>query len=392
MMEFFRVDELVSEVPSEFIDAVEDSFTTFSYAKRLKDEGWKVLGYFPVYFPEELARSLGFHSVRLLGASGRVTLDIATAHTQSFVCSISRSVFQLLKQGNLDVFDALIFSNICDVARNLSGIAKRNVKDRIHIDYIHYPVNNTSPASVDYMVEELKRVIAGLEGIAGKKFSPELLVANIKLFNEKRRLQRELVRLKAERPWVATYVDVYVALRAGGIMGPEQYIGLLRAYLERLRVAEGRRQDKVRVMIFGDFCEQPPLPLFKVIEDAGCHIVHDESNLGSYWIGEVDIAADPLRSIARAYTQNPDPMTVRFHPAVDKQKYILEAVRRVGAEAVIFCTPKFCEPALYDYVVYKTALHKANIPTLHIEYEESSTSFEQARLQVESFVESIIFD
>ncbi len=394
MMEYFTVDQLASEeVPPEFVNAVEDSFTTFSYARQLKDEGWRLLGYFPVYFPEELARSLGFHTVRLLGASGRVALDIATAHTQSFVCSISRSVFQLLKQGNLGVFDALIFSNICDVARNLSGIVKRNIKNGMHVDYIHYPINNTFSAAVDYLVDELKRVAEGLEHVSGRKISSDTLAANLKLFNEKRRLQRELLRLKMEKPWAASYVDVYVALRAGGIMEPTRYNEMLRAYLERLKASEGKRYEKVRVMVFGDFCEQPPLPLFRVIEDAGCYIVNDESNIGSYWIGEVNNdGGDPLHALAKAYVQDPDPLTVRFHPGIDKKSYIIDAVKRVGAEAVIFCTPKFCEPALYDYVVYKTALHKAGIPTLHIEYEESSSSFEQARLQAESFVESIIFD
>ncbi|HID04489.1 MAG TPA: hypothetical protein EYP20_01645, partial [Aigarchaeota archaeon] len=143
-----------------FEEVVEDSYTTFNQVRGWKERlGRKALGYFPVYFPEEMAHALNMLPVNLLGASGRLPLDIATAHTQSFVCSITKSVFQLASQNLLEPFEALIFSNICDVARNLSGIMMRNFKERHHIDYIHYPINNSSENAVDYLEAEYMRVV-----------------------------------------------------------------------------------------------------------------------------------------------------------------------------------------------------------------------------------------
>ncbi|MFN3622063.1 MAG: 2-hydroxyacyl-CoA dehydratase, partial [Nitrososphaerales archaeon] len=87
-----------------------------------------------------------------------------------------------------------------------------------------------------------------------------------------------------------------------------------------------------------------------------------------------------------------EPLTVRYNPSVDKHSYILKLVKATKAEGVVFITPKFCEPALYDYMIYKTILDKHNIPYLHLEYEESTSSFEHVRTMLETFAESIMFD
>lgn len=382
---------LVAATPFEAV--VEDSYTTFDRVREWKRaSGGSAVGYFPVYFPEELAHALGFLSVRLFGASGRVRLDQATSHTQSFVCSIARSVFQLASEGALDVFNLLLFSNICDVARNLSGITKRNFPAK-EIEYLHYPINNDSPRAAAYLAEEYRRLAARLGELGGKALQADALRQSIALHNEKRRLIRELTSVKQNRPWVLPYAEFYSALRAGGAMPTEDYIAALRDYL---RALEGRREkpmDKLRVVVFGNFCEQAPLALMRIIEEAGCYIVRDEALMGLWWMGHVvDDGGDPLRSLADAYVDNGETMTVRFHPRIDKQSYIVELLRGVRAEGAIFCTPKFCEPALYDYIIYKSALDKAGIPYMHAEYEESGSSFESVRTMVETFAESLLFE
>ena len=373
-------------------EASDDSYTTFKSVSRWKeDTGGKVAGYFPVYFPEELAHSMGLLSVSLQGASGGVSLDMATAHTQSFVCSISRSVFQMALQGNLEVFDALIFSNICDVARNLSGITKRNVTK--YIDYIHYPVNNSSSYAAAYLKDEYLRIAEGLGRVSGSKFDPDKLRASTTLHNEKRRLLKRLVELRRERPELIPYTEWYSVIRAGAIMPAAAYVAALGSYLDEVSSREARPMDKIRVAVVGNFCEQIPVMLMKVIEDAGCYVVNDEALIGGRWLGEVRTdGEDPLLSLAEAYIQNREPLTVRFHPEINKQEYITGFLKEIRADGVIFLTPKFCEPALYDYMIYKAPLEQGKTPYLHLEYEESSSSFEHVRNMVETFAESILFD
>ena len=378
---------------ARFEAALEDSFVGFDTVRRWKAEtGGRALGFFPVYFPEELAHALGFLPIRLFGAAGRVRLDSATSHTQSFICNIARSVFQLASEGALDVFDVLMFSNICDVARNLSGILKRNFASK-NIDYLHYPVNGTSAHAAKYLAEEYRRLGSLLSAVSAVGFDREELRRSIVLYNEKRDLLRKLVVLKERKPWLIPYSEFYAAMRAGGAMPVEEYTEVLARYLRMIEERQEKTMDKIRVVVLGNFCEQAPLPLMRTIEDAGCYVVRDEALLGSWWVGQVDPdGGDPLLSFAQAYTANSTALTVRFHPRIDKQAYLLSMLKGVGVEGVIFCTPKFCEPALYDYMIYKSALDKAKIPYMHAEYEESSSSFETVRTMVETFAESILFD
>lgn len=372
---------------------MEDSYTRFDSVDRWKAAtGGRAVGFFPVYFPEELAHAMGFLPVRIFGASGRVRLDQATSHTQSFICSIARSAFQLASEGALDAFDVLVFSNICDVARNLSGITKRNFPAK-EIEYLHYPINNTSPRALDYLREEYVRLAGRLGELSGHGLEPDRLRKAIALYNDKRDLVRRLARVKQEKPWLIPYTEHYAATRAGGILPVEDYVDALEDYLRTVRDRKAKSMDKIRVVVLGNFCEQAPIGLMKMIEDAGCYIVRDEALMGLSWLGQVPLDGDDaVRSLARTYVDNPTALTVRFHPAIDKQAYIVNQIREAGAEGAIFCTPKFCEPALYDYIIYKSALDKAKIPYMHAEYEESGSSFESVRTMVETFAESILFD
>ena len=70
---------------------------------------------------------------------------------------------------------------------------------------------------------------------------------------------------------------------------------------------------------------------------------------------------------------------------------LLERVARARADAVIVCAAKMCEPGLEEQVSYTQALDKAQIPYFLGEFEENMTSFEHLELQVETFLENVMF-
>jgi benzoyl-CoA reductase subunit C len=51
-----------------------------------------------------------------------------------------------------------------------------------------------------------------------------------------------------------------------------------------------------------------------------------------------------------------------------------------------------CEPGLDEQVVYARALDAAGIPYFVSEFEEGMTSFEHLQIQLETFVENVLFD
>jgi len=63
-----------------------------------------------------------------------------------------------------------------------------------------------------------------------------------------------------------------------------------------------------------------------------------------------------------------------------------------SAEAVVLAAAKMCEPGMDEQVAYQRVLDERRIPYLLLEFEEKMTGFERMRMEVETFVESILFD
>jgi len=352
--------------------------------------GRKAVGYFPVYVPAELIHAAGLLPVGVFGAGGTVEIDHADAHIQSFVCSVSRSTLELGLTGHLDGLDGMIFGSICDVARNLSGIWQRNFPDTL-VEYVHYPQNPDSAFAAPYYRGELQRLRSTLERLSGQPVTDAGLRASLLLFERRSALLRELLRLRRAEPWRLTWREAYSLARAGHVLPVEEHIHLLEQALPLIRTRDGQKRDRVRVVIEGSFCEQPPADLLDIIEEAGCYVVEDDLLLGMRWIDRpVDPGDDPLGALARAFIDSGVTTSIR-HDRRKKGEALLGRVRDAGAEGVIFSAAKFCEPALLDYPLMRATLDRHNIPSLAFEFEEKIGTFESIKTQVETFVESILF-
>jgi benzoyl-CoA reductase subunit C len=53
---------------------------------------------------------------------------------------------------------------------------------------------------------------------------------------------------------------------------------------------------------------------------------------------------------------------------------------------------KMCEPGLEEQVAYTHALDAAKIPYFVSEFEENMTTFDQLAVQLETFVENLMFE
>ncbi len=363
----------------------------FSYVARWKEEtGGKALGHFPVYAPQEIIHAAGILPVGVMGTWGLLDVDYADSRMQSFVCSVSRSTLELGLTGHLANLDGMVFTDICDVARNLSGVWARNFPDTL-VDYLHLPQNVTSPAAVPYLERELGRFRRHLEVLTGGPAEDEALQASIDLHNRQRALLQEAYALRKASPWLLPAHDAYLLLRAAAHMPVEEHVTFLEQALRKVRDRPTKARDNIRVLLLGPFCEQPPLELLRVLEEAGCYVVDDEMLAGYRWYTEpIPANGNPLRSLAESYLQRARLSSVSF-PRRRRRDALLDWMEASGARGVLFCSAKFCEPALYDYILYKEALEAADVPYLHLEYEEKMSAFESVRMQVETFVESILF-
>ena len=352
--------------------------------------GRGAVGCFPVYTPQEIVHALGLLPVSLHGGGENVEISHADAALGSFLCSISKSTLELALTHRLDAFRAFVFPYICDVSRNLEGIFSR-LLPQVSTHMLHLPQNFDSAASVPFLVAEYRRWVEKLEKVSGTRLTDEALRASIDTFTQHRTALAELARLRAEEPWKIDLSEDYLVRRLGGLLPRELHTTLVRRILEEVRGRERKRRDAIRLLVVGPFCEQPTLDLIDLVEEVGFYVVGDELLMLHPWYERPPDAPDPLTALARAYVETPRDLGVRRAP-FPKGRAIVERVRSVRAEAVLFLTAKFCEPALEDVVLYRRGLEKEKVPYLHMEFEERSTTYEQTRLQLETFAESILFE
>jgi benzoyl-CoA reductase subunit C len=350
----------------------------------------KLMGCFPVYTPEEIVLACGMVPVHLYGAGGLVEIDHADSRMQSFVCSISRSTLELGLTGLLEPLEGMLFPSVCDVSRNLSGLWRRNFPDRI-AEFVHLPENVESPHAVAYLKDDFRRLERVLSERSGVRPDAAAYRGAFDLLNRRRALVEEVYSLRAERPWDLPLADVYAVLRAGGMMPRERHLPLLKEALAGWRAASRRKPDRIRVVVEGSFCEQPPLELLQTIEESGCFVVNDDFLLGERWHCEpLPMEGDPIEGLARHFLTRSVPSAVHHPGPAGRADALLAKVRSSGADGVVFCMAKFCEPALYDYPLLARALDAEGIPHLAFEFEEKMGLFESIRTQVETFVESIL--
>ena len=380
-----RINAILEQCHTAAVDAgIPDS--------RSLPEGFTgTLGYFPVYFPDEIAHAAGLLPLNILGGGNKLEMKHADARMGSFVCSICRSTTELGLNGSLNSLAGFVTHPICDAAKHLAGIWSRNLPEQM-AEILYLPQNPNTPGAARYIAAEYQRLRAELARMAGHAVSDVAIRASIRIYNKKRRLMRELYRIRCDEPWKVSCSESYMLVRAGTRMSCEAHIVILEEALAAIRQRQVVAQDKPRVVFVGGFCEQPPLEMLETLDDA-CYIVDDDLLIGQRWLTEdvPEHAGDPIWALAESYIQRSNARPVQHDERKPKGENLMAMLRNAKADAAILTAAKFCEPGLDEQLFWSKDLDEAGIQYLVLEFEEKMTSFEQMSMQVETFAESLLF-
>ncbi|HJO38022.1 MAG: 2-hydroxyacyl-CoA dehydratase [Vicinamibacterales bacterium] len=362
--------------------------TDFPTVRRWRDAGGKVVGHFQVYFPEELAHAAGLLPVKIRGA--QLEARQAEARFGSYLCSILKSSLELALSGRIEL-DMFVTHPICDAARNLAAVWGRNFPYSCQILYL--PQNADSPHAASYLQGEYVRLQHDLEEIAGRAVTAADVARSIGVFNENRRLLRQLYAVKRDRPWLVSVSEAYVLMAIGGIVPREEHNDLLQRALELIEQRDAKPQDRMRVVFEGGFCEQPPTDLLHMIGQF-TYVVDDDLLIGMRWLLDdvpTDADTDPWMNLAVAYLECSSYSPVQHDLRKPKERMLLDRIRGADAQAAIISAAKMCEPGLDEQVAYAKALEADGIPYFVTEFEEGMTSFDHLQIQLETFVENVLF-
>ncbi|HPQ08610.1 MAG TPA: 2-hydroxyacyl-CoA dehydratase family protein [Bacteroidia bacterium] len=363
---------------------------TYSKNWKSKSKDRVLVGHFPIYFPREIVWACNGLAIGILGGNDYKEVVKGDAYYQSYICHIPRSIIDLALDGHFNGIDGFVFSSICDVMRNLSGVFQIHNIGKFS-KYLDYPQNFKKEIGGEFLKRELEDIIQKITAINGIRPDIKSLNNAIKLYNYNRSLLFEIYDIRQKYPWRLEAHELYTIIRAGLYMPVDEHNKILENVIEEIQKDRNQPVDKVRVIVWGAFCEQLPINLIKSIELAGCFVVDDDFLLGSRWIlGKIeDNTDDPLGAIVEAYLQKSIFSTSVYDVNNPKEKRLVELAKKRNADGVIFVAPSFCDPALLDIPLCQKECEKNNIRFVFFQYSENTGQFKPIKEQIGAFADSI---
>jgi benzoyl-CoA reductase subunit C len=361
-----------------------------SYLRELRrHRSKKIIGCFPMYVPEELIHAAGLQPAVLL-VDTRMALDVAGIHVQTFFCGQIRALLELGLRKHMDFLDGMVFGDICEPVRLLGQIWRRE-KIPPFTWSIRYPVTINRRRSEEYLHLQFRQLQRGLEDLSGKKISQDEMEASIQLYNEVRKLLRDLYAMREEKPGLLSVVDFTRICTAAMSIPKEDFKPLAEGLLKTFekKKAPGLN-SRPRVFVWG-VCGPPPEEFLKMIEEEGGTVVMDDLYVGNrYFVRDIrQNNSDPLAALAAFHFEQPPCVTRNRGVDTDLPRYLLERVERSHSQGVISVLHKYCDALGFEHPIISERLRSRGIAELCLELDQGVFTGEQTRTRVQAFLEMI---
>jgi bzd-type benzoyl-CoA reductase N subunit len=352
-----------------------------------KKAGGKVVGYSCTYVPEEIIHAAGILPFRIRG-TGCVGTSVADAWlTRIANCSFARSVLELALTGEYDFLDGVVFNNGCDHTRRAYENWKAQDKTPSFMHMLPVPHVITDDG-LEWYRQEVATFKERLEDSFGVQVTSEKLREAIGVYNESRRLLKQLYGLRAQKAPQITGAETLRVVIASTSMPRKDYNRLLKDKLSEISNRPGITDYRARLMMVGSINDDPAL--VELIEDLGGLLVADSMCFGARYFWDLnDETGDPMNSItARYYQHIPCP---RMYGALSERlDFLTSAAREANVDGIILQAIKFCDLHGVENVLLERALEKEGIPTLKLEREYGPLADTgRFRTRVQAFLEQM---
>lgn len=347
-----------------------------------KETGKGAVGIMPVYCPEEIVHASGYLPMGMWGAQKKA-ISKARTYLPPFACSVMQSVMELQLEGVYDNLDAVIFSVPCDTLKCMSQ--KWHGKAPV-ITFTH-PQNRkiAKDAANVFAREEFKIVKEKLEDLLDVHISNRAIKNSIAIYNENRAVCREFSDVAAEYAAVIKPSDRHAVLKARWFMEKSKHTALVKELIAAIKANPAPEYKGKKVIVSGILVE--PYDVLDIFAENGLAIVADDlAQETRNFRQDVPEDDDPLMALARAWNEF-DGCSLATDANKPKGQMLIDAVNKYGADAVIVCMMKFCDPEEFDYPILIQEFEAAGVRNLQIEIDQESTAFEQVKTRIQTFAE-----
>ena len=378
-----------SNVKLDTLDRFREINSTFPKTSQVldhKSQDKKVFGWLCTYVPEEILHAAGILPVRITGYSQEMELDDGNAYLYINNCSFSRSCFQMGLRGEYDFLDGVAGASTCDGARRLFDLWRHYIGTSFH--HVLTVPRKYSERAHELYHSQVVQFKQHLEEHLGFNISDEALHKSIKVYNESRRLLRELYELrKLDKPPI-TGAETMEVLDASFRMPKEIFNEWLKDLLAGISASGNVHSGRARLMLVGSVLTNTEF--IKAIEEQGGLVVTDELCTSTrYWGDPVVLKEDepPLEAIARRYLNNFP--CARMFPSDERFNRILSYTRDFKVDGVISQIIRYCVPYCHDLPLLTNKLKAEGIPVLALDVEYGTSGSGQIQTRVQAFLEML---
>ena len=371
------------------LDRFREINSTFPKTSQLLDykrSGKKVFGWLCTYYPEQSMHAAGILPIRITGYSQETELDDGNAYLYVNNCSFSRSCLQLGLRGEYDFLDGVVGGSTCDGARRLFDLWRYYIGTPLH-HVLRVPRKYTEKAHKLYC-HEIVNFTEHLEEFLGFKITDEALYKSIKLYNESRKLLRDLYEFrKLDNPPI-TGAETMEVLNTSFHMPKEIFNEWLEELLQEISASGKSNSGRARIMLIGSVLTNPEF--VKSIEEQGGLVVTDELCTSTRYWGDpvvLESMASPLEAIARRYLNNFP--CARMFPSDERFNRIIKFARDFKVDGVISQIVRYCVPYCHDLPLLTKRLNDIDVPVLALDVEYGTSGSGQIQTRVQAFLEML---
>lgn len=353
-----------------------------------KQEGRKVVGFYCLYSPTELAVAADAIPLPLCGTRND-PIEAAETVLPRNLCPLIKSSFGFAMTDTCPFFrfsDLIVADTTCDGKKKMFEIMSQYKP--IHV--LQLPQTQDSAKALSLWYDEIVLYKKRLETHLDTVISDEKVHAAIVLMNQERMARKSLMDLCRRNPAPMSGMALLeMMFRVGFLADKQKGIALMQEVVADITQNSGddKPSKTPRLLLTGVPVGLGSHKVVQIAEEAGANIVAFENCSGYKQAFLVEEEGDPLMALARQYLATPcsvmSPNTGRFD-------LLSEMIQGFAVDGVIDLTWQACHTYnVESYLVQKFVQEKFGLPVLHLESDYSQADTEQLRVRIEAFLEML---
>jgi benzoyl-CoA reductase/2-hydroxyglutaryl-CoA dehydratase subunit BcrC/BadD/HgdB len=359
--------------------------------QQAKDLGTKLIGLSGGYVPEELIYASGAIPIRLVRGGDPEPLAAAAAYMDRILCPFSRAQFGyrvLEEEPRYQMIDFFVSAITCQHMRRVADAW--DIYTDLEVFRLGVPHAYNTAAGLQYYLEMVKSLQEKLEKFLGTTIDEKRLRESIVLYNEMRRLFKEISFLRQDDTPPITGKDFIKLMHGSFYLDPEEMVAILQSALTQLKSKKKEGGNKKsRIMLTGNMLAVGDYKVIDMIEDVGGSLVIEQFCGGMrHYLANVNLNGDVLEALARRYLSGREPCAF-MRPSRERLDVVIKLVKEFRVDGVIWYQLRYCDTYNMEFFYFNNIMKEIGLPVLKLESEYDVEERGTLLNRIESFIESI---